>query len=583
MSRSPITPKSAGRSRRILVLMALALTASCAIVDSIEGGLQAMSRFAGEIMRGEGEVDADGKQFGEWEYLSEGGRVRARGRYENDVQVGVWTYFFEDGQKEYEGLLKNERREGRYQYWHPNGLPRATGHFAGGREFGDWTFWDSKGRMSQLGAFSNGLRQGRWTSYHPTGGLAAEGRYWNNQQVGRWSIVPAGGEGSSSTTSWTPMPDGLEWISETWDGGEVRREGFLLNGRQEGLWRLNHRSGELRLIGEFKDGSPNGHWAAFGDDGQLLAEGQVELGRPSGTWSVASTGGLKEVDATGFPPSMPFTGTWTDPSLAVERGVEGALGIWMAEVRAPIAEGLAADDSEPPVEVPQASREEVVSAMAGAEAPVKAQPWTEKELSVVDRLMKVYRDGGKGGVNSIYVRSSASNAPAEETMGGDESAAQSFIGKPLPLTIFKDSTGAAFDLESLRGIRVVLVVLRGYPGKVCVYCTAQTAALHEEKAVRAFGALGARLEVIFPGEKNGLEAFKAAVKSLSDVELPDYGMLYENDYIVGPMLNIEGSKVTPSTFIIDEHGIVRFAYVAKTPQDRPSVKLLVDELRKLDR
>ncbi len=562
--------------------LALSLAASCAIVDSIQDGFQVVAKFAGGIAKGKGAVDGDGKQVGDWEYLSEGGRVRARGRYQNDLQVGVWTYYFENGQKEYEGLLENERREGRYQYWHSSGLPRATGAFVNGREFGDWMFWDSKGRVSQRGAFANGLRQARWMSYHPEGSLAAEGCYWDGEAVGRWRIIPAGASGAEAKISWTAMPDGLEWVSEPWEEGRVRREGFLLNGRQQGLWRLNHRDGTPRLIGEFVDGTPHGEWAAFGDDGQLVAAGRVEVGRPAGTWDVLSSGGFQDVDATAFQPSMPFSGTWTDASLADSRGVDGALGIWLTEARAPLADGLVADNSEPKSSAPRASAEDVAQAEAEADVPVVAQPFTSKEIGDFERLKKFYSDPKKTG-GSMYVRTSASAAIAEEeTLGGDGAAAAAYVGKPLALMVYKNEAGADFDLASLRGERVVLVILRGYPGRVCIYCTAQTAALYEEDASRELAKLGARLEVVFPGQKNGLAAFKDAVNSLGDLDLPDYGMLYENDYIIGPMLNIEGSKVTPSTFILDEEGIVRFAYIAKSPQDRPSVKLLVDELRKLD-
>lgn len=585
MNDSPAAAPRSVRRRpslwRGLTVFFVSTLAACAIVDSITETL----RFAGGIFSGKGEVDGDGKQEGDWEYLSEGGVILARGRYEDDRQVGLWTYYFENGQKEYEGHIENERRVGRYQFWHPNSNPRAAGYFVAGREFGDWTFWSSNGRVGQVGAFSNGLQQGQWTSFHADGGLASVGRYWDGDPVGRWEIVGPGQTRADARLSWTPMPDGLEWVSERWDSGMVRREGFLLSGQKAGLWRLNHQDGSPRLVGEFKDGTPHGTWFAYARGAELVAEGEVDFGRPVGEWRFASTGGGRVLDAAGFPPPTPFTGSWSEESVLTERGTDGALAVWLSEVRSPLADGAVVDDTEPDAEQEVATEAELAEATIEPDVPVKAQPFTRLQQKIFDRLKTLYTERPNSTSSASIYGGAVSNrggAKDDDTLGGDEDSAAAYVGNPLPLTVFKDGYGAAFDLESLKGQRVVLVILRGYPGGVCIYCTAQTAALYEANAPLEFAKLGARLEIVFPGQKNGLEAFKEAVQSLSDVDFPEYGMLYENDYIVGPMLKIEGSKVIPTTFILDEEGIVRFAYVAKTPQDRPSVELLTEELKKLN-
>ncbi|MEM9380111.1 MAG: redoxin domain-containing protein [Planctomycetota bacterium] len=572
------------RSAATVLAAALLSVSSCAIVDSVASGFRSVGRFANGIARGKGEV-VDGKQQGDWQYLSENGRIRAQGRYEDDEQVGLWTYFYESGQKEYEGVLENERRVGRYQYWHPNGNPRAVGSFVDGREFGTWTFWGTRGNIVQRGPFLNGLREGRWTSFHPDGTLAAEGLYREGRQVGRWRLRTTDG---TESVAWTSMPDHVEWMEDRWDDGAMRREGFRALGRASGLWTLRHENGDPRLVGTFENGVPHGHWAAYGAGQQRIGEGQVSLGRAVGLWTVQRGGSPTDVDASGFSPSMPFGGTWSTADLAARQGVEGALSVWLSEAAAPLDDALVVDMSEPEdadAADPEASAEALAAADVEPDVPVMAQPWTEFELTNFDLLVEVYKKGGAAlqELRSRYarVRGPSTGGLALPEPGGDVEVANGFVGRPLALTVFKTAEGTEYDLAEMRGNKVVVVVLRGYPGKVCVYCTAQTQALYEGGAIDAFEELGAKLHVVFPGEKNGLEAFRAAYDSLSEAQIPPYGILYENDYILGPMLDLEGSKIIPSTFILDEEGIVRFAYIGKTNEDRPSVALLVDELKKL--
>lgn len=562
-----------------LGLLAAALVPSCAIVDSVSAGLTAVGRYANGIVRGKGEV-VDGRQQGDWEYLSEGGRVRARGRYEDDEQVGLWTYYYESGQKEYEGVLENERRVGRYQYWHANGNPRAVGSFVDGREFGEWTFWNPRGGLAQRGPFLDGLRSGRWSSFHASGTLATEGLYLEGQQVGTWRIVSPDGE---QTLAWTPLTERTEWIADTWDDGAPRREGFRVLGRPSGLWTLYHESGDPRLVGTFENGVPHGHWVVFGEARERIGEGRVELGRPVGTWKVRVAGAMADVDASGFAPSMPFAGEWSSDDLARRDGVEGALAIWLSEIAAPVDADAVADMSEPE---DTASEEALAAADVEPDVPVMAQPWTVFELDNFETLVEAYRRGGEAvkKLRSRYARvrgGGAAKGPAIPEPGGDVDTAQGFVGRPLALTTYRNTSGEEFDLASLRGEKVVLVVLRGYGGKVCVYCTAQTSALCDENAFEEFERLGARLQIVFPGSRNGLSTFLDAFASLSDAEIPPYGMLYQDDFTLGKELDLEGDKVIPTTFILDEEGIVRFAYVGKTAADRPSVELLVEELEKL--
>ena len=96
------------------------------------------------------------------------------------------------------------------------------------------------------------------------------------------------------------------------------------------------------------------------------------------------------------------------------------------------------------------------------------------------------------------------------TMGGSPSPASSAEVAPKVGDRAVDFTldsldGAAFTLSSaLKSGKVVLVVLRGYPGYQCPICSAQVAELR--KRAGAFADAGARVVLVYPGPADGLKA-----------------------------------------------------------------------------
>ena len=75
-------------------------------------------------------------------------------------------------------------------------------------------------------------------------------------------------------------------------------------------------------------------------------------------------------------------------------------------------------------------------------------------------------------------------------------AARKLVGKMLPQTRFLSSTGSVIDLLRLKK-PVVVCVMRGFSGQVCIYCATQTAAI-ANSYTRCTDA-GAEVVVIYPG------------------------------------------------------------------------------------
>lgn len=555
-----------------LCFAVLVATPSCAIVDEV-------GRLSNLTLQGLGSKNAQGREEGNWKY-EEDGKVQFEGAYEDGVKVGPWRTYYPDGTPESQVRIENEKREGPYRYWHPNGHLKTVGHYADGREFGHWTFWDRNGRISSEGTFINGNREGVWRKY-TDGVLTSELRYLQGDPVGRGATFDSSGAGEASFF-WSDMPEGLEWTVESWDGSaEVRRQGFLMNGRPHGLWRLNHRDGDLRLVGEFVDGRPEGQWAAFGEGSKLLAQGRVQAGRPVGPWLLLRDGTLEKVDSASFAPSMHTGGAWSERALADESGAEEALGIWLSEARSPMVSATVTDDAQPTSPASTISQVEQAAAAEQEDVPTRMLPFNSADVSGFQRLVRAYRGRLEPG-GSLYLPGQGPGPGLEaDSLGGDDTRAAEYEGKPLPLTTFMDQFGEPVELDDYRGQRVVLVVLRGITaGGVCIYCAAQITALQAENAYEQVASKGAHLFVLFPSAKNGLPSFKNAVSQLG--ENIEAELICGSDYIVGSMLRLEGEKVIPSTFVLDEEGIVRYAYVGKSDQDRPAVSKILEELDKLD-
>lgn len=190
----------------------------------------------------------------------------------------------------------------------------------------------------------------------------------------------------------------------------------------------------------------------------------------------------------------------------------------------------------------------------------KPLPWTAEEQKLAQDLIARYGRAER--------RAAAGGEPR-----GD------LIGRRLEETRFLSSSGDILDLRDFEGKKkVVLVILRGFSGYVCLHCSAQTLALAD--AAGEFRARGAEVILVYPGEAATVPTFIEAVRNLREGFTPPFPIALDVDFAAVRTFRIEGSLAKPTSLVIDERGIVRYAYVGKQPADRPSVD---DLLAALDR
>lgn len=154
---------------------------------------------------------------------------------------------------------------------------------------------------------------------------------------------------------------------------------------------------------------------------------------------------------------------------------------------------------------------------------------------------------------------------------------EDLVGKPIPVRRFLGPNGDILDLNDFKGSKnVVLVVLRGFSGQVCIGCSSYTLAL--ENAQEDFDARDTQVLLVYPGSGASIPAFLESIRKAGGEKQLPYPVLLDLDLNAVQVLDIRGSLAKPTSLVIDKQGIVRFAYTGKRFDDRPSVKSILAEI-----
>ena len=142
-----------------------------------------------------------------------------------------------------------------------------------------------------------------------------------------------------------------------------------------------------------------------------------------------------------------------------------------------------------------------------------------------------------------------------------------------------DGTTVQLSKEVAKGDPLVLVVLRGWPGYQCPFCTRQFGDYLANAA--RFEEARAHVLFIYPGPGEGLrehaETFAAAREMPKAFRLlldPDYA--YTNAY--GLRWNAPQETAYPSTFVVDANGVVTFAQTSRAHGDRVTADAVLNVL-----
>jgi peroxiredoxin len=159
-------------------------------------------------------------------------------------------------------------------------------------------------------------------------------------------------------------------------------------------------------------------------------------------------------------------------------------------------------------------------------------------------------------------------------------AASPTVGDRAPEARLTTVDGRTLRLsETASNGPVVLLVLRGYPGYQCPFCTRQVRQFIREAP--KFTAAGAQVVMVYPGPPQDL--MNRAMEFLSDKPLPPgFHLVLDADYRFtnryGLRWDAPRETAYPSTFLIDRGGVILFAKIVKAHGGRASPQEILDVL-----
>jgi antitoxin component YwqK of YwqJK toxin-antitoxin module/peroxiredoxin len=445
------------------------------------------------------------------------------------------------------GQLVGGKQDGQWTYWYSSGAKQAEGAWSSDFQDGPWTWWYANGQRQQTGVYqgsglsnrSSAPRVGRWQFWYDNGQLSSAGAYRDDRQDGRWEFFARDGRPYAAGTFTAGVKD-LAW---TWwhANGAPREAGTYDQGLKVGRWTTWSSEGVMATVTDYSV------------DGKVVAHPPVVVPRP-----VAPPIDVKPVATTGpvarpiEPPPLDVRPVAPAVAEAVKPAVEPAAATTVVAVVKPAEPDL----TLPPVDAPSLSP-----------VPTSPQLWTATQEGNAATLVRRYATGEV--------------PPAgydESAFGEGNRQKRDLLGKPLARRRLLTSTGNVLDLGDYVGRKpVVLVILRGFSGQVCLYCATQTTALSNN--IGKFNDLGAEVIIVYPGPVEALPAFVQAVQSLRK-DPPPMLLGLDASLLIVRALGIEDNLAKPTSLIIDKEGKVRYAYVGKTIADRPAVNDLLQEAAK---
>jgi antitoxin component YwqK of YwqJK toxin-antitoxin module/peroxiredoxin len=564
------------KSSPSFLLLAVCVLASCKFV--VQKLIDYRDTWANGLPKTRGQLAGE-KQTGEWTLYFESGSPLAKGAYKDDRQFGPWTFYYESGAEQRSGAYDDAGlRTGEWLYSYEDATPKARGSYVGDFEDGRWTFYADTGAVIKEGAYQNGKQSGLWTYYYPSGKLRAEGVYHRGARVGAWQLcTEAGGSRLQDFGS----AAGVTLAREVWPGTEqARRVGALANGVPAGRWTSFHQNGQLRFSCGWDQGVPDGVFVARDEQGTVVAQGRFAGGAVAAGGLAVAGGVARGLTAGALAAELDGVARWSTTSQQGDASPERRLSGLVEEQRAGAGAAgyaavvLAVGAATPPPAA--AETEEVVQRLdeEPTRQPAPAQPQlTVAQKQKLDRTVDEYENGPKRG-RSMFSGSDYAPAAGSPRPAGGTGRREQLEGKTLPFDVIEAIDGGSVDLRDYRGKkRVMLVVLRGFLGEVCVYCVAQTKAL--AKARKKLEDNNVEVLVIYPGPRENELAFRQIYEQEFGEGPPPYRVFYDQDLELVTKLGIEGDLASPSTFLLDEQGVCRYAYVGEHRADRPATKKLI--------
>lgn len=169
---------------------------------------------------------------------------------------------------------------------------------------------------------------------------------------------------------------------------------------------------------------------------------------------------------------------------------------------------------------------------------------------------------------------------AKSTTSPQNKPDQALLGKKLSFGRFLRADGELVDIKDYEGKKnILLVILRGFAGSICLVCSSQTLALSQ--TAESFRAKNTEILLMYPGKGESVPEFLEALNKFQPGYEPPFSVLMDVDLEFINTMNLQASLARPTSIILDKNGIIRYAYIGQNPTDRPNVPILLQEIEKI--
>jgi uncharacterized protein len=194
------------------------------------------------VIVSEGIIDKEGKRTGNWNDYFINEKVKAQGKYINNLREGRWKFYFEDGKLEQLGNYEKGKENGEWQWYYKNGNTWRVEEFNAGNEDGIYKEYDSSGKVLVEGRYVDGVMEGDWKV--SINNFYAEGKYANDFKDGKWKYF--------------------------YNDGTLMFEGNYIQGNPEGDHKYYYPNGKLKEEQFYVNGIPDKHWKKYDENGNLI-------------------------------------------------------------------------------------------------------------------------------------------------------------------------------------------------------------------------------------------------------------------------------------------------------------------------
>lgn len=187
----------------------------------------------------EGIIDSVLQYQGDWLFYFESGKLKGKGKYQNNLKIDEWVYYYENGVLEQKGKYRIGKPHGDWNWYHQNEKLKINEFYIKGFIDGESIEYDSIGTIVSKGNYVSGFKEGKW--YLKVGDHKEEGEFLDNEKHGIWKY--------------------------TYDNNQTAFKGEYITGLPIGKHKWYYSNGKIKLEGKYDSGLKQGDWIRYNSDG----------------------------------------------------------------------------------------------------------------------------------------------------------------------------------------------------------------------------------------------------------------------------------------------------------------------------